>query len=538
MELSYEHASRGRDSRLRGLTTGRWFQETVERCGDVDALVSPFQDYRATYAELWEQTTAAAKALIASGVSRGDHVGLWSPNRYEWVIMQVAAARVGAVQVNVSSALRTDDLRHVLRDSAVKVLVYAPNFRATQYEPLLAEIRGDLPRLEREVMLERDWAEFLEQGRSVSDGDLALREASLQPDDPCNIQYTSGTTGIPKGVLLSHHILTNNAASMARTLGYSETDRLCNPMPFHHSFGMTCGNLACLVSGATIVIPGNSFDPDQTLQVVERERCTVLYGVPTMFIKELAHPKFQDFDLSSLRAGVMGGAPCPVSVMKQLSSDMNIRQVSIIFGQTEGGGTATQTRTDSSLEQQTTTVGQVVDDMELKIVDENDAIVPRGQQGEICLRGYSTMLGYWADEEATRAVIDPNGWLHMGDLGVMDAKGYVSVSGRKKDMIIRGGQNIYPREVEEFLHGHPNIEDVYVVGVPSETYGEEVAAFVQPREGVSEDAESLRQYCVGRIATYKIPAHWSLVDGFPVTASGKVRKFVLREQWVMEQGHA
>jgi fatty-acyl-CoA synthase len=520
---------------LLGETIGANLLRTVARVGDSDALVVRAQGYRATYRELWDQTTTLARALMASGVQPRDRVGIWAPNRFEWVLTQYATARIGAILVNVNPAYKTAELRHALAQSGVRLLLLARAFRASDYVAMFAEARAHCPELREAVVLEDDWEALLARAPRTPEGELAAREASLQFDDPINIQYTSGTTGFPKGATLSHHNILNNGFFIGEALGYSERDRVCIPVPFYHCFGMVLGNLACTTHGACMVIPGEAFDPLLALEAAVAERCTALYGVPTMFIAELAHGRFAEFDLSSLRTGIMAGSPCPVEVMKKVQSLMHMPEVTICYGMTETSPVSTQSGRDDPLEKRVATVGRVHPHLELKVIDPaTDAVVPRGTPGELCTRGYSVMLGYWRDEAATRAAIDAAGWMHTGDLATMDDDGYVNIVGRIKDMIIRGGENVYPREVEEFLYTHPDVVDVQVIGVPSERYGEEVMAWVRLRAGATTTVTALVDFCRGQIASYKIPRYWKFVDEFPTTVTGKVQKFRMREMAIAE----
>ncbi|MEO2198218.1 MAG: AMP-binding protein [bacterium] len=526
------------DVPLLGETIGDNLKRTVARVGAREALVAPAQDYRATYTELWDATTALAKALLARGVVQGDRVGLWSPNRFEWVVIQYATARVGAILVNVNPAYKTQELRHALNQSGLGLLLLSRRFRQTDYVAMVDAVRPDCPTLGDAVVLDDDWAELLEEGGAVTDADLAAREAGLAFDDPINIQYTSGTTGAPKGATLSHHNILNNGFSCGEVLGYTEVDRVCVPVPFYHCFGMVIGNLACTSHGACIVTPGETFDAGQTLATVEAERCTSLYGVPTMFIAQLDHPDCDTTDFSSLRTGVMAGSPCPVEVMKQVRERMHMPQVTICYGMTETSPVSTQSRVDDPIEKRVTTVGAVHPHVEVKIVDpDGGRVLPCGERGELCTRGYSVMLGYWNDDQATGAAIDSGRWMHTGDLATMDDDGYVSIVGRIKDMIIRGGENIYPREIEEFLYTHPGVADAQVIGVPSDRYGEEVMAWVQPKPQAQLDADTLTAFCRDAIATFKIPRYWKIVDAFPMTVTGKIQKFRMREVAAAELGH-
>ena len=532
---SYEHGAS--PVALLGETIGANLRRTVDRCGDREALVAPAQAYRATYRQLWDATTTLAKALLARGVARGDRVGIWSPNRFEWVIIQYATARVGAILVNINPAYKVQELGHVLTQSGLTLLLLARRFRQTDYLKILDRVRPECPALREAVVLEDGWTTLLEESGSIEDDRLAAREASLTFDDPINIQYTSGTTGAPKGATLSHHNILNNGFFCGEVLRYTEVDRVCVPVPFYHCFGMVIGNLACTTHGACIVVPGEAFDPAKTLAAIAAERCTSLYGVPTMFIAQLDHPDFERTDFSSLRTGVMAGSPCPVEVMKQVRERMHIPDITICYGMTETSPVSTQTRVDDPVEKRVTTVGSVHPHIEVKIVDpESGRVVGRNQSGELCTRGYSVMLGYWNDAAATSAAIDPGRWMHTDDLASMDDDGFVRIVGRIKDMIIRGGENVYPREIEEFLFTHPDVTDAQVIGVPSARYGEEVMAWVKPKPNASLDAKGLAAFCRGAIATYKIPKYWKIVDAFPMTVTGKVQKYLMREISTKELG--
>jgi fatty-acyl-CoA synthase len=522
---------------LLGETIGANLRRSVDRWGDREALVAPAQNYRATYRELWDATTSLAKALLARGVERGDRIGIWSPNRFEWVVVQYAAARVGAILVNVNPAYKARELGHALNQSGLTRLLLARGFRRTDYLEILDRVRHECPTLRDTIVLDDEWVGLLDEGLSVDDEQLAAREVSLTFDDPINIQYTSGTTGAPKGATLSHHSILNNGFFCGEVLRYTELDRVCVPVPFYHCFGMVIGNLACTSHGACIVVPGEAFDPEVTLSVIETERCTSLYGVPTMFIAQLDHSAFEHTDFSSLRTGVMAGSPCPVEVMKQVRERMHIPEITICYGMTETSPVSTQTRVDDPIEKRVASVGPVHPHVEVKIVDrEGGHVVPRGESGELCTRGYSVMLGYWNDETATTSAIDRGRWMHTGDLASMDADGYVSIVGRIKDMIIRGGDNIYPREVEELLYTHPGVADAQVIGIPSARYGEDVMAWVKPKPDADLDATGLTAFCHGAIATYKIPRHWKIVDAFPMTVTGKIQKYRMREISTKELG--
>ena len=460
---------------------------------------------------------------------------MWAPNRFEWVIAQYATARIGAILVNINPAYRATELRYALSQSGVTLLLLARAFRDGDYVAMLEEVRGHCPELREAIVLDDAWDALLARAPRTPERELATREASLQFDDPINIQYTSGTTGFPKGATLSHHNILNNGFFIGETLGYTEHDRVCIPVPFYHCFGMVLGNLACTTHGTCMVIPGEAFDPLLTLDVAASERCTSLYGVPTMFIAELAHERFREFDLSSLRTGIMAGSPCPVEVMKKVQSMMHMPEVTICYGMTETSPVSTQSVRDDPLAKRVATVGRVHPHVELKVVDpETNAVVPKGTPGELCTRGYSVMLGYWQNEAATRDVIDAAGWMHTGDLAMMDEDGYVNIVGRIKDMIVRGGENVYPREVEEFLYTHPDVVDVQVIGVPSERYGEEVMAWVRLREGATTTETGLLDHCRGQVASHKVPRYWKFVDAFPTTVTGKVQKFRMREMAIVD----
>jgi len=535
IELSYVHGASGKS--LLGEPIFQNLRRTAARFPTNEALVVAHQGYRATYAELVEQCEEIARGLLARGVRKGDRVGIWSPNRYEWVITQYATAGIGAILVNINPAYRTSELEYALKQSGISFFILAAGFRQADYKAMLADVKGRCPELREALVLEDGWDALRRDAQKTNVSELHELEGALQFDDPINIQYTSGTTGFPKGATLTHHNILNNGFFIGETLNYSERDRVCIPVPFYHCFGMVLGNLACTTHGATMVIPAEAFDPVLTMQTVEHERCTSLYGVPTMFIAELEHPRFKDFEFSSLRTGIMAGSPCPVEVMKKVQTVMHIPEMTIAYGMTETSPVSTQCTTDDPLERRVSTVGRVHPHVEIKIVDpQSGAVVPRGTPGELCSRGYIVMLGYWNDPDATRKAIDGARWMHTGDLATMDADGYVNIVGRIKDMIIRGGENIYPREVEEFLYTHPDVADIQVIGVPSEKYGEEVMAWVKLREGVTTTGDEIAAWCKGKIASYKIPRHWKFVDAFPMTVTGKVQKFKMREVAVEELG--
>ncbi|HET7501718.1 MAG TPA: AMP-binding protein [Kofleriaceae bacterium] len=522
---------------LIGATIGDQLRRTVEAFPDCEALVVRSQGYRATYRTLWDTTTEVARGLLAMGIQRGDRVGVWSPNRFEWVVLQYATARIGAILVNINPAYKSSELGYVLNQAGVCVLTLSRGFRHNDYVAMLAEVRGGCPTVRDTVVFEDDWGKLLAGAARVSADQLAEREAALQFDDPINIQYTSGTTGFPKGATLSHHNILNNGYFIGRTLSYTERDRVCVPVPFYHCFGMVLANLAAMTAGACIVVPGEAFEPQLALETVAAERCTALYGVPMMFIAELDHPSFASHDLSTLRTGIMAGASCPIEVMRNVQSRMGMREVTICYGMTETSPVSTQSAIDDPLDKRVATVGRVHPHVEIKIVDpETGRIVPRGTSGELCTRGYSVMLGYWNDEAATRRSIDTAGWMHTGDLATMDGEGYVNIVGRIKDMIVRGGEKIWPRELEEFLHTHPGVAEAQVVGVPSVKYGEEVMAWVRAKPGATLQPDELTAFCTGKIATYKIPRYWKITGEFPMTVTGKIQKFRMREIAIDELG--
>ena len=530
MQATLSYACGISDIPLKGETIGQNLRQIAAKFPERTALISEYQQYRANYSEFLEQVEQVAKALMAHGIRRGDRVGIWSPNRYEWVLVQYATALMGAIMVNINPGYKLSGLRYALEQSRIDLLIASSHFRKTDYIKMLDELRPDCLYPKQTVIIDRDWASFLSSASQVSDARLAEREASLQFDDPVNIQYTSGTTGYPKGATLSHHNILNNGFFIGERLKYTEKDIVCLPVPFYHCFGMVLGNMAIVTHGACIVIPGEFFDPEQVLQTVENERCTSLYGVPTMFIAELDLPDFAKYNLKSLRTGIMAGAPCPIDTMRKVQSLMNMTEICVCYGMTETSPVSTESCTDDPLELRVTTVGTVHPHVEIKIIDpESGAIVPRGTAGELCTRGYSVMLGYWDNPEDTKAIIDETRWLHSGDIAVMDENGYVSIVGRIKDLIIRGGENISPKEIEDFLIVHEGVSDVQVIGVYSEKYGEEVMAWIKPRPGYNVSAESLHTYCKGRIATFKIPRYWKFVDAFPMTVTGKIRKIEMRE---------
>ncbi|MFZ0170787.1 MAG: AMP-binding protein [Acidimicrobiales bacterium] len=535
MSAALSYASGPSTMPLLGETIGANLERTVERFSDREALVDRPTGRRWTYRQLDDDVNVLARALLARGMAKGDRVGIWSPNTAEWVLVQYATAKIGAILVNVNPAYRVHELSYALNRSGVSLLVTAQANERSDYPAMVEAVRGDCPALTDVVVASTDsWDSLVAAAESVPAGLLAKTAATLSFDDAINIQYTSGTTGFPKGATLSHHNILNNGYFVGELIGYTEEDRVCLPVPFYHCFGMVMGNLGATSHGACIVIPAPSFDPGATLQAVAAERCTSLYGVPTMFIAELNHPSLASLDLSCLRTGIMAGSPCPIEVMKRVISEMSMEEVSICYGMTETSPVSTQTRMDDDLDRRTATVGRVMPHLEVKVVDAASGLtVARGEPGELCTRGYSVMLGYWENATETAEAIDAARWMHTGDLAIMRDDGYVNIVGRIKDMVIRGGENVYPRELEEFLYGHPDIVEVYVVGVPDERYGEELCAWVRLREGAEPiTAEMLREFCTGRLAHYKIPRYVYLADDFPMTVTGKVRKIEMRERSV------
>jgi fatty-acyl-CoA synthase len=524
---------------LLGETIGGNLRRIAAAFGEREAVVDVPQRRRWTYQQFDAATDALARGLIGAGIAARDRVGIWAPNCGEWVLLQFATAKIGAILVNINPAYRATELGYALRQSGVRLLVSAGGFKASDYRAMIGEVRGGLPDLERVVYLgTAEWEALASPGPAGGAADpLAARASGLSPDDAINIQYTSGTTGFPKGATLSHHNILNNGFFIGEMCRYTEQDRVCIPVPFYHCFGMVLGNLAVVSHGACIVIPAPGFDPAATLRAAADERCTSLYGVPTMFIAELALPGFGDYDLSALRTGIMAGSPCPVEVMKRVVSEMHMADVTIAYGMTETSPVSCQTRPDDDMQRRVSTVGRVHPHVEVKITDPGTGLtVPRGQPGELCTRGYCVMLGYWEEPDKTAEAIDAARWMHTGDLAVMDDEGYVNIVGRIKDMVIRGGENVYPREVEEFLYTHPGIVDVQVIGVPDERYGEELCAWVKVRDGAGLTAEGVRAYCAGKIAHYKVPRYIRFTDEFPMTVTGKVQKFRMRETSVAELG--
>jgi len=553
------YTSGGSDTPLLGITIGDMFDQTVARYGNNQALIVRHQGIRYTYRELKVQVDRCARALMALGASTGERVGIWAPNCAEWTIVQLATAKIGAILVNVNPSYRLNEVEYALTQSGCAYLIIAPQFKTSDYTQMVYDLAPELsntevgelratrlPDLRAVVRLSAEaspgmltWDGLMQLAERICDGELAARQSQQQFDDPINIQYTSGTTGYPKGATLSHHNILNNAYFAGKLQRFTDQDRLVAPVPLYHTFGCVLVNLACISHGATMIYPSEGFNPMATLEAVQDERATALYGVPTMFIAELSHPEFSSYDLRTLRTGLIGGAPCPIEVMKQIKTLMHMDEIQIVYGMTETSPASFQTRAGTSLEKQVGTVGQVHPHVEVKIVDPvSGQVVPTGTSGELCTRGYSVMLGYWNNADATREAIDAAGWMHTGDLAVIDAEGYVNIIGRIKDMIIRGGEKIYPREIEEFLYTHPRIQDVQVIGVPDLKYGEEIMAWIKLRDNALATAEEIREFCRGQIAHYKIPRYVKFVDAFPMTVSGKTQKFVMREQSTKELGLA
>ncbi|MCB0563708.1 MAG: AMP-binding protein [Phaeodactylibacter sp.] len=552
-QLSYISGSSNQP--LIGQTIGSLFDEIVELYPAREAIVSHHQGIRLTYRQLKEQVDACARALIATGLEKGERVGIWSPNCAEWAIVQYATAKIGAILVNINPSYRLHELEYALNQSGCSLLFTADQFKKSNYIEMLNSLMPELetgepgklraeklPRLRTVVHLGWDqhpgmwdWHGFIKNAEKASPETLAERQALCCFDDPINIQYTSGTTGFPKGATLSHHNILNNGYFVAETMKFTSEDRLIVPVPLYHCFGMVLGNLGCLTHGATVIYPSEGFEPEAVLRAAEQERATAIYGVPTMFIAELEDPHFHKYNLSSLRTGIMAGAPCPIEVMKKVKTIMHMPEVQIAYGMTETSPVSTQTRPGTSLEKQVSTVGKVHPHLEIKIINpENQRVVPRGTAGELCTRGYSVMLGYWRDEAKTKDAIDPARWLHSGDLATMDEEGYINIVGRIKDMIIRGGENIYPREIEEFLFTHPKVSEVQVIGVPDEKYGEEVMAWIKLKEAETATEAEIKAYCQGKIAHYKIPRYVRFTESFPMTVTGKIRKIEMRQISVEE----
>lgn len=539
MDSIYAYTHGASSVALLGETIDENLKKTVAKYADQEALISSHQNYRATYKEFYDQVVEVAKGLIALGVKRGERVGVWSPNCYQWTLLQYATAKIGVILVNINPAYRTSELIYVINQSGLSVMFSALQFKSSNYKKMMDDAREFTDTIRKAIFWDESWEHFLKEGKQISDETLRKYEEKVQFDDPVNIQYTSGTTGNPKGVTLSHHNILNNAYFIGLRMNYTHLDRVCIPVPFYHCFGMVIGNLACTVHGATMVVPNDSFDPVKTLETIEKERCTSLYGVPTMFIAELHEMEQKAYDLSSLRTGVMAGSLCPPEIMKKVKEQMNMHEITICYGMTETSPVSTQTRIGVPFEKQIYSVGTIHDHLEIKIIDpKTQAILKRGESGELCTRGYSVMLKYWNSPEATRQVIDEQRWMHSGDLAMMDEDGYLHISGRIKDLIIRGGENISPKEIEDFLYTYKGVMDAHVIGVPSEKYGEEIMAWIKPNEGVTLTEEELRDFCKERIAHYKIPKYWKFVNEFPMTISGKIRKVEMREIAARELGLA
>lgn len=542
---------------LLGICIGDMLDESAQRFPQQDALIVMHQNIRFTYQEFQSKVNECARAFMALGVQKRDRVGIWSPNRYEWTITQFATAKIGAILVNINPSYRLHELEYALNQSECSTLVIADQFKGSSFTEMIYSLAPELydaakgqlqssklPMLRTLIRLAEDekagawrWADFLQEANSVTAAELAQRQGSLSADEPINIQYTSGTTGFPKGATLSHHNILNNGYFVAELMNFTEKDRLVIPVPLYHCFGMVMGNLGCVTHGAAMIYPSEGFDPVSTLKAVEQERATGIFGVPTMFIAELDLPDFKQYNLTSLRTGIMAGSPCPIEVMKKVQSLMHVSEMEIAYGMTETSPVSTQTRVGTPLEKQVSTVGQIHPHLEVKVIDpETGLTVPRGVPGELCTRGYSVMLGYWNNETATRNAIDRARWMHTGDLATIDEEGYVKIVGRIKDMIIRGGENIYPREIEEFLYTHPKISDVQVIGVPDLKYGEAVMAWVRVKEGEELSAEAIKTYCQGQIAYFKIPEYIRFTESFPMTVTGKIRKVEMREQSIHELG--
>ena len=539
MDSMYAYTHGASSVALLGETIDENLKKTVAKYADQEALICSHQNYRATYKEFYDQVVEVAKGLIALGVKRGERVGVWSPNCYQWTLLQYATAKIGVILVNINPAYRTSELIYVINQSGLSVMFSALQFKSSNYKKMMDDAREFTDTIRKAIFWDESWEHFLKEGKQISDETLRTYEEKVQFDDPVNIQYTSGTTGNPKGVTLSHHNILNNAYFIGLRMNYTHLDRVCIPVPFYHCFGMVIGNLACTVHGATMVVPNDSFDPVKTLETIEKERCTSLYGVPTMFIAELHEMEQKTYDLSSLRTGVMAGSLCPPEIMKKVKEQMNMHEITICYGMTETSPVSTQTRIGVPFEKQIYSVGTIHDHLEIKIIDpKTQAILKRGESGELCTRGYSVMLKYWNSPEATRQVIDEQRWMHSGDLAMMDEDGYLHISGRIKDLIIRGGENISPKEIEDFLYTYKGVMDAQVIGVPSEKYGEEIMAWIKPNEGVTLTEEELRDFCKERIAHYKIPKYWKFVSEFPMTISGKIRKVEMREIAARELGLA
>ncbi|WP_066272862.1 AMP-binding protein [Hydrogenophaga palleronii] len=550
------HAAGAHQPPLLDSTIGAALAGAAQRWGEREALVIPQQGVRWTWAELLERTDALAAGLLALGLQRGDRVGIWAPNCAEWTLMQFATARAGLVLVNINPAYRSSELAYALNKVGCKALVLAPALKTSNYIEILRSLAPELDtcapgQLQAKALPELRWAirlgtdstpgmlrfdELPARAGEAQRAQLAAIGPTLSPDDAINIQFTSGTTGFPKGATLSHRNILNNGFFVGEAIRLTPQDRLCIPVPLYHCFGMVMGNLACVTHGCAMVYPSEAFDPLAVLQAVQAERCTALYGVPTMFIAVLDHPQFAATDLSSLRTGIMAGSPCPIEVMKRVQSQMNMREVTIAYGMTETSPVSTQSAVDDPVDRRVSTVGRVQPHLEVQIVDTDGQVVPRGTVGELCTRGYSVMQGYWGDAEKTAEAIDPEGWMHTGDLATMDEEGYVNIVGRLKDMVIRGGENVYPREIEEFYYRHPKVQDVQVVGVADSRYGEVLCCCIVLKPGEQATVQELQDFARGQIAHYKVPAYIEFVDAFPMTITGKIQKFVLRDTMMKKLG--
>lgn len=540
---------------LLGLTIGDAFDQTVARYPKNEAIVSVHQNVRYTYLELQEKVNQCAKAFLAIGIQKGDRVGMWSPNYVEWLITQIATAKIGSILVNINPSYRLNELAYALKQSGCKAVVIADRFKTSDYTAMVYELIPEVkdsnkqafkslqfPNLERIISIAKKdqegllmWSNFMQSGKDISDEILHQQQANLSFDDPINIQYTSGTTGYPKGATLSHHNILNNGYLVTKIQNFTDQDRLIIPIPLYHCFGMVMGNLGCITHGATMIYSGDSFDPLKVLETIEAEKATALYGVPTMFFAELNHPDFKQFDMSSLRTGVMAGSLCPPELMKRVNHEMNISEMEICYGMTETSPVSTQTRHDAPFDKRVNTVGSIMPHTEIKIIDpETKQVVALGEKGELCTRGYCVMLGYWNDPKKTAEAIDTARWMHTGDLATMDEEGYISIVGRIKDMIIRGGENVYPKEIEEFLSQHDHIDNVQIIGVPDQKYGEEICAWIQLAIGSKLSAEDIKAHCQDQIAHFKIPRYIKFVQEFPMTVTGKIRKVEMRRISVEE----
>ena len=546
MALRKSYVSGGAASPLSGQTIGEYLSSVIARQPDAEALVSRHQEMRLTYGELGREVERVARGLLGLGIEKGDRVGIWSPTRVEWTLLQFATARAGAILVNINPAYRAGEMAYAVNQSGLRLLVTAPAFKTSDYRARIHEVRSQLPRLERVVVLGDQgtgvpgdllWDDLLAAGANVKAEDVELRETLLDADDPINIQYTSGTTGNPKGATLTHHNILNNARSLAELLRYTAADRVCIPVPLYHCFGMGVGNLGCVTSGATMVYPAESFEPLATLEAIAGERCTSIYGVPTMFIAQLEHPRFAEFDLTSLRTGIMAGAPCPIEVMKRVINEMHASEVCIAYGMTETAPVSFLTRPEDTFDRRVSTVGTVLPHVEAKIMDPATGLTaPLATPGEVCTRGYLVMQGYWENPDATAEAVDRAGWMHTGDLGTIEAEGYLNIVGRIKDMVIRGGENLYPVEIEEVLFQHPAVASAQVIGVPDERMGEELMAWVVVREVGALTEDELKDFCKDRIAHFKVPRYVKFVDEYPMTVTGKVQKFLMRQMAIEELG--